>query len=51
MSYGWQGESALGIASNHVTFTIRHSTSGVSPKELFKNQNDRFLQFLVTDIK
>jgi AraC-like DNA-binding protein len=23
--------------------------SGVSPKELFKNQNDRFLQFLVTD--
>ncbi|HLA58319.1 MAG TPA: AraC family transcriptional regulator [Puia sp.] len=25
--------------------------SGVSPKELFKNQNDRFLQFLVTDIK
>jgi AraC-like DNA-binding protein len=25
--------------------------SGVSPKELFKNQNDRFLQFLVTDAK
>jgi AraC-like DNA-binding protein len=25
--------------------------SGVSPKELFKNQNDRFLQFLVTDIE
>jgi AraC-like DNA-binding protein len=25
--------------------------SGVSPKELFKNQNDRFLQFLVTDKK
>jgi AraC-like DNA-binding protein len=25
--------------------------SGVSPKALFKNQNDRFLQFLVTDIK
>lgn len=25
--------------------------AGVSPKELFKNQNDRFLQFLVTDIK
>ena len=25
--------------------------SGVSPKELFKNQNDRFLQFLVTDLK
>jgi AraC-like DNA-binding protein len=25
--------------------------SGVSPKELFKNQNDRFLQFLVTDMK
>jgi len=23
--------------------------SGVSPKELFKNQNDRFLQFLATD--
>ncbi len=25
--------------------------SGVSPKELFKNENDRFLQFLVTDIE
>jgi AraC-like DNA-binding protein len=25
--------------------------SGVSPKELFKNQNDRFLQFLVYDTK
>lgn len=25
--------------------------SGVSPKELFKNQNDRFLQFLVYDAK
>ena len=25
--------------------------SGVSPKELFKNKNDRFLQFLVSDMK
>lgn len=25
--------------------------SGVSPKELFKNKNDRFLQFLVTDME
>ena len=25
--------------------------SGVSPRELFKNQNDRFLQFLVTNTK